>query len=107
MHIIKTGSGLLMISGKSEGLFPSRPAIYICFILCSVIAASGYKLRTQTIFACQATLYNSDRYIAYCNGARYADYEHGAFWFDLARIMHNAARFCTSAAEARATAPTG
>ena len=25
----------------------------------------------------------------------------------LARIMHNAARFCTSAAEARATAPTG
>jgi len=83
MHIIKTGSGLLMISGKSEGLFPSRPAIYICFILCSVIAASGYKLRTQTIFACQATLYNSDRYIAYCNGARYADYEHGAFWFDL------------------------
>ena len=83
VHIIKTRFGLLMMTKKREGLFPSRPTIYICLILCSIIAASGYKLRTQTIFACQASLYNSDRYLAYCNGTHYGDYEHGAFWFDL------------------------
>ena len=80
---MKTALGKPMKLKKREGLFASRRTTYICVILGTIIAASAYKLRTQTIFACQATLYNSDRYIAYCNGSRYADYEHGAFWFDL------------------------
>jgi hypothetical protein len=47
------------------------------------IIAYTYEFRTNTIFACQADGYNSDRYVAYCNGVNYADYEHGAFQFDL------------------------
>jgi len=81
--MMKTALGEPMKLKKREGLFASRRTTYICVILGAIIAASAYKLRTQTIFACQATFYNSDRYIAYCNGSRYADYEHGAFWFDL------------------------
>jgi hypothetical protein len=80
---MKTDSALLLMPKKCRRLFASMPAVYICLILVSIIVVCGYKLRTQTIFACQATLYSSDRYIAYCNGARYADYEHGAFWFGL------------------------
>ena len=35
------------------------------------------------IFACPADGYSADRYVAYCNGANYGEYEHGAFAFDL------------------------
>ena len=34
-------------------------------------------------FPAPANGYSADRYIAYCAGANYGDYEHGAFWFDL------------------------
>jgi hypothetical protein len=51
--------------------------------LTAAVAAYGYELRTNTIFACSAGGYGFDRYIAYCNGGDYADYEHGAFRFDL------------------------
>ncbi len=74
-----------------EGLFASRPRIYIWIILVAIIASCSYELRTQAIFACQATLYNSDRYIAYCDGTSYGDYEHGAFWFDLEPSAQNSA----------------
>src|SRR5271155_584737 len=65
------------------GLFAVQPTIYILVILLALFAAYVYKFRKETIFACQATLYSSDRYIASCNGTHYADYEHGAFAFDL------------------------
>src|SRR5262249_50446808 len=81
-----------IMSKKGEGLFAGRPAVYICVILVAILVASAYKVRTYTIFACQADGYNSDRYIAYCNGAGYADYEHGAFWFDLEPVARNFAR---------------
>lgn len=68
---------------KGEGIFATRAATYICLVLAAILAASVHKLRTQSIFACQATLYSSDLYLAYCNGTRYGDFEHGAFWFDL------------------------
>jgi len=55
----------------------------MCVVLIATFVAYAYELRTHTIFACPADGYNSDRYIAYCNGANYADYEHGAFEFDL------------------------
>ena len=50
------------------------------------------KLRTDTIFSCQADGYSRDRYLAYCNGANYADYEHGAFAFDLEPAAQDFAR---------------
>ena len=68
---------------KREALFASRPAIYILIVVFAVVTAYAYKLRTEGIFSCQADGYTSDRYLAYCNGADFGDYEHGAFWFDL------------------------
>jgi hypothetical protein len=64
-------------------VFASQTTVYICVLLLVAVAAFGYKLRRDTIFACQADGYGADRYLAYCNGANYADYEHGAFAFDL------------------------
>jgi hypothetical protein len=75
-----------------EGLFAIKPTIYMFVILLTTFSAYVYKIRKQTIFACQATLYSSDRYIASCNGTHYADYEHGAFAFDLEPEAENFAR---------------
>src|ERR1700678_2716127 len=74
---------LPMTSKKREGRLASRPAIYTCAIVAAIFLAYAYHLRTYTVFACQADGYSTDRYIAYCNGGGYGDYEHGAFWFDL------------------------
>jgi hypothetical protein len=63
--------------------FAHRFIVYIGVLLIALVGAYGYWVRTHTIFACQANGYNSDRYVAYCNGANYADYEHGAFQFNL------------------------
>lgn len=68
---------------RSTGLFAARPAIYASIVLAAAFVACGYQIRTQTIFSCPADGYSADRYLAYCNGANYADYEHGAFQFDL------------------------
>jgi hypothetical protein len=77
---------------KSKGLFVQRPAVYICAILAAALLAYEYQLRTQSIFSCQADGYNTDRYLAYCNGTSYADYEHGAFQFDLEPSVRDFAR---------------
>jgi len=85
--MIRTVLGLPMGSNTWtkawQGFFASRPTIYISVILVATLVGYAYQLRTQSIFACPATLYDSDRYLAYCGAAGYADYEHGAFWFDL------------------------
>jgi hypothetical protein len=56
---------------------------YVVVVLCSVIVAFGYGLRTNGVFACSAGGYASGRYLAYCQANRYGDYDHGAFWFEL------------------------
>lgn len=61
--------------------FMARPALYVVIILCSLLAAFAYKLRTDGIFACPASGYGSDQYLAYCQTTGYGDYDHGAFWF--------------------------
>jgi hypothetical protein len=66
-----------------EGLSVSRPMLYISVVLITALVSYAYWLRTSSIFSCQADGYSSDRYLAYCGGTHYADYEHGAFWFDL------------------------
>lgn len=66
-----------------ERLFTLRPALYLCVVIVAALISYAYGFRTNTIFACAAKGYSSDRYLAYCNGASYADYEHGAFQFDL------------------------
>ena len=76
----------------SAGLFAARPAIYAYVILTAACVAFGYQIRTQTIFSCPADGYSADRYLAYCQGASYADYEHGAFQFDLEPAARDFAR---------------
>jgi hypothetical protein len=66
-----------------QGLFASRPTIYISVILVATFVGYAYQLRTQTIFGCPANFYDSDHYIVYCGAGGYGEYEHGAFWFDL------------------------
>jgi hypothetical protein len=66
-----------------EGVFASRVTAYIWVILAVSLASYAVWLHTRSIFACQARGYTTDRYLASCNGANYADYEHGAFWYDL------------------------
>jgi hypothetical protein len=68
---------------KTSSITVAQPAAYIFIVLLTVLATLIYQFRKETIFACQASLYSSDRYIASCNGTHYADYEHGAFAFDL------------------------
>lgn len=58
-----------------------RPALYVAIVLCSLLGAFAYKLRTDGIFACPASGYGSDQYLAYCQTTGYGDYDHGAFWF--------------------------
>jgi hypothetical protein len=85
--MIRTALGLPMRPNSRtkawQGLFASRPTIYISLILVAALVGYAYQLRTQSIFACPATGYDSDHYIAYCGVGGYGDYEHGAFWFDL------------------------
>src|SRR5262245_20021748 len=66
-----------------KGLFVGRPVIYSCVILIAASIACVYQFRTKTLFACPADGYRADQYVAYCTGASYADYEHGAFEFGL------------------------
>jgi hypothetical protein len=68
---------------KRGPFFISRPAVYILIVIFAVVTAYGYKQRTEGIFSCQGDRYTVDQYLAYCNGADYGDYEHGAFWFGM------------------------
>ena len=56
-----------------QGLFASRPTIYISIILVVTLLGYAYQLQTQSIFACPANFYDSDHYIAYCGGGGYGD----------------------------------
>jgi hypothetical protein len=64
-----------------EGVAAKRPLLYLCMVLIAAAGGLVYELRTRTIFACQADGYGANRYLAYCGGDIYADYEHGALYF--------------------------
>jgi hypothetical protein len=66
-----------------EGLFGNRWALYTGIVLLAVLASYVYWLKTRSIFACQASGYSADRFLAYCGGGNYADFEDGAFYFNL------------------------
>jgi hypothetical protein len=65
------------------GLFASQWTVYSCIILLAALGGYVYWLKNRSIFACQAPGYSADRYLAYCNGGNYADFEHGAFFYNL------------------------
>jgi hypothetical protein len=70
-----------------EGLFAGSFTLYISIVFVAALAAYLIWVRERSIFACPATGYSADRYLAYCNGANYGDYEHGAFWFGLEPVQ--------------------
>jgi len=75
-----------------EGLFAHRLVAYVCVLLVASICAYAYGIRTHGIFACQANGYSADRYVANCNVSNYADYEYGAFQFNLEPGVEDAIR---------------
>lgn len=71
------------LTKSREGLFASQLTLYIGIVLLAALASYVYWLQTRSIFACQARGYSSTRYLAYCGGGNYADYEHGALFYNL------------------------
>jgi hypothetical protein len=57
--------------------------LYALSIVAVIFGAGLYGLRKHGILACKAAGYDTDRYLAYCQADNYADYDHGAFWFNL------------------------
>lgn len=73
-------------------LSAARPGIYILILVCSLLSGLAYKLRGEGVFACPASGYGLDYYLAHCETTGYADFDHGAFWFDLEpKARHSAA----------------
>lgn len=69
--------------GSSAWLFAAKPGVYILILVCSVLGAFAYKLRGDGVFACPGSGYGPDHFLAHCETTGYADYDHGAFWFNL------------------------
>lgn len=59
------------------------PGLYFGVVLVVMAAAFAYHMRDAGIFACPAAGYGDDRYLGYCQGSAYGDYDHGALWFGL------------------------
>jgi len=62
---------------------PGGTVLYIAVVALAAFLAMVGQFRTGNIFACPAQGYGTDRYLAYCQGEHYGDYDHGAFWFGL------------------------
>lgn len=80
---------------NASGLFSAKkPILYIAVIIIAAFGTLAYQLRVESIFACTADGYGSDRYLEYCQATGYGDYDHGAFWFGLEPqakdFVHNA-----------------
>jgi hypothetical protein len=59
-----------------------RPALYVAIVLVAMLGTFAYKLRFEGVFACPIAD-KTDSFLADCHATGYADYDHGAFWFDL------------------------
>lgn len=64
---------------------------YVLIVLAAVLGSYLYTLHSESIFACTASGYDSDTYLAYCHATHYGDYDHGAFWFELEPGVRKAA----------------
>lgn len=83
-----------MTASDIEAPAPGRRrwlAVYTLAIFAVMLVTSLYHLRTTGIFACPATGYAGDHYLAYCHADGYADIDHGSFWFGLDPVSHESA----------------
>jgi hypothetical protein len=60
-----------------------RAMVYVLIVIAAILGAYAYTLRAESIFACPASGYSSDNYLAYCHATHFGDYDHGALWFGL------------------------
>src|SRR5690349_10368332 len=67
--------------------------VYVLIVILGLTGGLVYSQRSGGLFTCQAGGYTARHYLAYCEGSRYGDYDHGAFLFDLepAALEHAAA----------------
>jgi hypothetical protein len=68
-----------------------RWGLYILAVLAAMVGAFAFHMREAGIFACPATAYDGNRYLGYCQGSAYGDYDHGALWFGLEPGVREAA----------------
>jgi hypothetical protein len=61
----------------------TRTTLYACLVLIGALAAAYYRLRTDSVFGCQAGGYSATSFLSYCQVDGYGDFDHGAFWFKL------------------------
>ena len=69
----------------------ARPGLYVTVVLAALVAAFAFHMREAGIFSCPARDYGENRYLGYCNGTAYGDYDHGALWFGLEPGVREAA----------------
>jgi hypothetical protein len=70
-------------AGKLGWLRLARPGAYVALVALALVGTFVYKLRFDGIFACPASGYGANSYLADCQARSYGDYDHGALWFGL------------------------
>jgi hypothetical protein len=60
-----------------------RIGLYIAIIVLAALGAAYYRAKAVSIFGCGANGYTADRYLAYCKGGWYGDFDSGALWYSL------------------------
>jgi hypothetical protein len=78
-------------SARTRATSGEFPVIYLLLLFVALVGSTVYSLRVQGIFACPASGYQPDRYVAYCQATSFGDYDYGAFWFDLEPVAGKAA----------------
>ena len=61
----------------------ARAGLYLAGVLLTLVLAFGAHMRLDGILACPAAYDGGARYLGYCQGEAYGDYDHGAVWFGL------------------------
>jgi hypothetical protein len=74
------------------GVLRTNPALYVAVVAVALFIAFVGELRFRSIFACPASGYGSDRYLAHCAADHYGDYDDGAVWYALEPTVGNNVR---------------
>lgn len=70
-------------AGRLAWLRLARPGAYVALVALALVGTFVYKMRFDGIFACPASGYGGNSYLADCQARSYGDYDHGALWFRL------------------------
>jgi hypothetical protein len=70
-------------TNKMGGGLRNNATVYVGLLTLALLIAGARELRVQSIFACPASGYGTDRYLAHCAVDHYGDYDDGAVWYSL------------------------